>query len=248
MRKIKIVTDSCSDLKKSIRDKYDIDYLQMFTVRDAKETPASLDWEYYSPKELYDTIRGGNRVTTTQVPAVNFEKGFKQFLDEGFDIVYIACSSKLSGSVNTGRKVAEEMLRDYPDAKIRCVDSLNACGGEGLVAVKAALLRDEGLSADEIADKLDEVRNNVNQFVTVHSLNALKAAGRVKASSAFFGNLLGVKPILVSDKNGDNIAINKVKGRYNSLEEIVNLTAEAIIPEDNEFIYVVHADCEDEAK
>ena len=248
MRKIKIVTDSCSDLKKSIRDKYDIDYLQMFTVRDAKETPASLDWEYYSPQELYDTIRGGNRVTTTQVPAVNFEKGFKQFLDEGFDIVYIACSSKLSGSVNTGRKVAEEMLRDYPDAKIRCVDSLNACGGEGLVAVKAALLRDEGLSADEIADKLDEVRNNVNQFVTVHSLNALKAAGRVKASSAFFGNLLGVKPILVSDKNGDNIAIKKVKGRYNSLEEIVNLTAEAIIPEDNEFIYVVHADCEDEAK
>ena len=129
MRKIKIVTDSCSDLKKSIREKYDIDYLQMFTVRDAKETPASLDWEYYSPKDLYDTIRDGNRVTTTQVPAVNFENGFKKFLDEGFDIVYIACSSKLSGSVNTGRKVAEEMLKDYPDATIRCVDSLNACGG-----------------------------------------------------------------------------------------------------------------------
>ena len=248
MRKIKIVTDSCSDLKKSIRDKYDIEYLQMFTVRDAKETPASLDWEYYSPKDLYDTIRDGNRVTTTQVPAVNFENGFRKFLDEGFDVVYIACSSKLSGSVNTGRKVAEEMLGNYPGAKIRCVDSLNACGGEGLVAVKAALLRDEGLSVDEIADKLDEVKNNVNQFVTVHSLNALKAAGRVKASSAFFGNLLGVKPILVSDKNGDNVAIKKVKGRLNSLEEIVNLTAEGIIPGDNEFIYVVHADCEDEAK
>ena len=231
MRKIKIVTDSCSDLKKSIREKYDIDYLQMFTVRDAKETPASLDWEYYSPKDLYDTIRDGNRVTTTQVPAVNFENGFKKFLDEGFDIVYIACSSKLSGSVNTGRKVAEEMLKDYPDATIRCVDSLNACGGEGLVAVKGALLRDEGLSADEIADRLDELKNNVNQFVTVHSLNALKAAGRVKASSAFF-----------------NIAIKKVKGRLNSLEEIVNLTVDGIIPGDNEFIYVVHADCEDEAK
>ena len=93
-----------------------------------------------------------------------------------------------------------------------------------------------------------ELKNNVNQFVTVHSLNALKAAGRVKASSAFFGNLLGVKPILVSDKNGDNIAIKKVKGRLNSLEEIVNLTVDGIIPGDNEFIYVVHADCEDEAK
>ena len=74
------------------------------------------------------------------------------------------------------------------------------------------------------------------------------AAGRVKASSAFFGNLLGVKPILISDKNGDNIAYKKVKGRLNSIEEIVNLTADGIIPEENEFIYVLHADCEDEAQ
>ncbi|MBQ1617340.1 MAG: DegV family protein, partial [Ruminococcus sp.] len=209
---------------------------------------ASLDWEYYSPKDLYDTIRGGTRVTTTQVPAKEFEERFKEWLDAGYDIVYIACSSKLSGSVNTGEMAAKELLRDYPGATVRCVDSLNASGGEGQVAVRAALLRDKGLSADEIADELDRVKNNVNQFVTVHNLNALKAAGRVKASSAFFGNLLGVKPILVSDKNGDNVAIKKVKGRLNSLEEIVNLTVDGIIPEDNEFIYVAHADCEDEAQ
>ncbi|MBQ6387118.1 MAG: DegV family protein [Ruminococcus sp.] len=248
MRKVKIVTDSCSDLKKSIREKYDIDYLQMYTVRDGKETAASLDWEYYSPKELYDTIRDGNRVTTTQVPAVNFERGFKQFLEDGFDVVYIACSSKLSGSVHTGRMVAKEMLKDYPVAKIRCVDSFNASAGEGLVAVRAAQLRDEGLDADAIADRLDAVKNHVNQFVTVHSLNALRAAGRVKASAAFFGNLLGVKPILISDKNGDNVALKKVKGRYNSIAELAELTADSIILEDNPFIYVVHSDCEDEAK
>ncbi len=141
MRKIKIVTDSCSDLKKSIREKYDIDYLQMFTVRDAKETPASLDWEYYSPKDLYDTIRDGNRVTTTQVPAVNFENGFKKFLDEGFDIVYIACSSKLSGSVNTGRKVAEEMLKDYPDATIQRLRRRGSCRRKGRSAPRRGSFR-----------------------------------------------------------------------------------------------------------
>ena len=248
MRKVLIATDSCSDLTKSIRERYNIEYLKMNTVKDGKETTASLDWEYYSPKELYDTIRSGKRVTTTQVPAKEFERGFKEWLDQGYDIVYIACSSKLSGSVNTGEMVAKEMLKDYPDAKICCVDSFNASGGEGQVAVKAALLRDKGMNAEEIAAELDKVKNNVNQFVTVHSLNALKAAGRVKASSAFFGNLLGVKPILISDKNGDNIAYKKVKGRLNSIEEIVNLTADGIIPEENEFIYVLHADCEDEAQ
>ena len=197
MRKVKILTDSCSDLTRELRDRFDIDYLRMNTVREGKETVASLDWEFYSPKELYDTIRGGNRVTTTQVPANEFERGFKEYLEQGYDIVYIGCSSKLSGSVHTAEVVAKDMLKSYPDAAIYVVDSFNASGGEGQVAVKGAELRDKGMNAKEIAEELDRVKNNVNQFVTVHNLNALKAAGRVKASSAFFGNLLGVKPILI---------------------------------------------------
>ena len=114
MRKVKILTDSCSDLTRELRDRFDIDYLRMNTVREGKETVASLDWEFYSPKELYDTIRGGNRVTTTQVPANEFERGFKEYLEQGYDIVYIGCSSKLSGSVHTAEVVAKDMLKSYP--------------------------------------------------------------------------------------------------------------------------------------
>lgn len=247
MRPIKVVTDSCSDLIKELREKYNIEYLQMNTVQDGKETPASLDWEYFSPQDLYNTIRDGNRVTTTQVPAPTFEKFFKQWLDEGFDIVYIACSGKLSGSVNTGKVVAEELLKNYPDAKIASIDSLNACMGEGQVAIKAAKLRNDGKSFEEIVEQTEAVRNNVNQFVTVHNLNALKAAGRVTGSSAFFGNLLGVKPILISDPDGNNVPIKKVKGRFNSIEEIVNLTVDAV-EDDNQEILIAHADCLEEAE
>ena len=248
MRTVKIVTDSCSDLPKALRDRFNIDYLQMNTVKDGVETKASLDWEYYSPKELYDTIRDGNRVTTTQVPAPEFEKHFREWAKEGFDIVYIACSGKLSGSVNTGKVVADQIMQEVPEAKIFSVDSLNACCGEGLVAIRAAEFRDEGLSAEEIVKKLEPIRNNINQFVTVHNLKALKAAGRVTASSAFFGNLLGVKPILISDKEGYNVAIKKVKGRFNSIQELVDLTAESIENPDGQIVMVVHSDCEDEAK
>lgn len=248
MRPIKVVTDSCSDLTKELREKYNIDYLKMNTVKDGEETPASLDWEYYSPQDLYNTIRDGNRVTTTQVPAPTFEEFFKKWLDEGFDIIYLACSGKCSGSVNTGKVVADELLKDYPDAKIASIDSLNASMGEGQVAIKAAKLRDQGLSFDEIVEQTMAVRNNVNQFVTVHNLNALKAAGRVKGSSAFFGNLLGVKPIIISNPEGDNIPIKKAKGRINSMQEIVDLTVEGIEDVENQEILVAHADCLEEAE
>ena len=248
MRPIKVVTDSCSDLTKELREKYNIEYLMMNTVKDGEETPASLDWEFYSTQDLYNTIRDGNRVTKTQVPAPTFEEFFKKWLDEGFDIIYLACSGKCSGSVNTGKVVADELLKDYPDAKIASIDSLNASMGEGQVAIKAAKLRNQGLSFDEIVEQTMAVRNNVNQFVTVHNLNALKAAGRVKGSSAFFGNLLGVKPIIISNPEGDNVPIKKAKGRINSMQEIVDLTVEGIEDVENQEILVAHADCLEEAE
>ena len=248
MRPVKIVTDSCSDLPKELREKFDIDYIKMNTVRNSKETPASLDWEFYSPKDLYDVIRGGERVTTTAVPPAEFQKYFRAELEKGNDIVYVSCSGKLSGSINVGRVEAENILKDFPGATICCIDSINACLGEGLVAIKAAQLRDEGKTAKEIETAVLPIRNNVNQFVTVHNLNALKAAGRVTGSSAFFGNLLGVKPIIISNRVGDNVPIKKAKGRLNSFKELVALTAEAVEGEKHPEVYIAHADCEEEAK
>ena len=248
MRPVKIVTDSCSDMPKDLRERYGVDYMMMNTVRDGKETPASLDWEFYSPKELYDAIRGGERVTTTMVPVTEFQRYFRTELEKGNDIVYIACSGKCSSSVNVAAKEAETILKEYPGAEIICMDSLNACLGEAIVAIKAAQLRDEGKSAKEIETALLPMRNNVNMFVTVHNLNALKAAGRVTGSSAFFGNLLGVKPIIYSDTAGNNAPIKKAKGRLNSLKEIVALMKEGVKGFDAPTIFIAHSDCADEAK
>ncbi|MBR1731797.1 MAG: DegV family protein [Ruminococcus sp.] len=247
MEKVKIFTDSCSDLSKELREKYDIEYVKMNTVFNGEEKEANLDWAEYSPKEFYDIMRDGNRITTTQVPAQEFEKEFTKVLEEGYDIVYIGCSSKLSGSVEMGRVTSKELLKKFPERKIHCVNSRNACMGEGILAIKAAQLRNEGKNADEIAEEVSSIRNNVNQFVTVHSLDALKRAGRVKASSAFFGNLLGVKPIIISNTEGDNVPIKKVIGRFISMQEIVYLMAENIVEPENQTVYIVHADSEEDA-
>lgn len=246
MRPIKIVTDSCSDLPKELRDKYSIEYVKMNTVHNEKETPASLDWEYYSAKELYDLIRSGERVTTTQVPAQEFSQKFTQLVEEGYDVIYISCPGVLSGSVNTGIMVAKDVMAKYPEARISCVDPLVPCMGEGMVAIKAAELVSEGKTFDEILAYIDENKLRLNQFATVNTLDYLKRAGRVKASSAFFGNLFGVKPIIISDINGQNTAIKKVKGRLASMDEIVNLLHDAMQGEEDRRVFVGHADCPQE--
>lgn len=248
MRPVKIITDSCADIGKDLREKYDIDYARMQTTYKDKEQWASLDFEYYTPKELYDIMRNGERVFTNQVPAEEFEKVFSKYLTEGFNIVYIGCSLKLSGSVNTGEVVAKKLLANYPDAEIYCIDSKNSCMAEGALAIRASEYAKQGMSAKKVADRITAECKKINMFVTVHSLDCLKRAGRVKASSAFFGNLFGVKPIIISDINGNNTPIKKVKGRTASLAEIVALLKEAVGDTKQERIYIAHADCAEEAE
>lgn len=247
MNQVKILTDSCSDLGEDLLTARDIGYARMNIVVRGEEKPASLLWDLYTPQELYGVMREGERVTTTQVPAQEFLTVFGKVLEEGNDIVYIGCSSALSGSVNTARVVARQLGETYPDRKIFCIDSINSSLGEGLLAVRAADLRDAGKSAEEIAAAIEEEKIRVNQFCTVANLDTLRRAGRVKGSAAFFGNLFGVKPIIVSDVNGQNVPVKKVKGRIASLDEIVNMLADAIGDDRAQCIYISHADCADDA-
>ena len=220
----------------------------MCTVHEGRVVPADMDWSTWTPKEYYDILRSGKRVTTTQVPAEEFRAGFTACLEAGETVIYIGNALPLSSSVSTAAVVARELLTKYPDGKIYCVDSHNTNFGEGMLAIYAAELRDAGKNAEEIVAAVEEKRAYVNQFVTVGSLDMLKKSGRVKGSAAFFGNLFGVKPIIISDANGQNVPIVKVKGRNASLDKLIELTREAVIDPAGQTVYISHADCPEVAE
>ena len=240
MANICIVTDTNSDLCAELREKYGIEYVKMCTVLDGQVTPADIDWANFSSKEFYDWLREGRRITTTQVPAGEFRTCFEEHLKAGDTVIYVGCALPLSSSVNTAAVVARDLAATYPDGKIYCVDTK--------MALLAAQLRNEGKSAEEIVATIEDRRAYVNQFVTVGSLDMLKRAGRVKGSAAFFGNLLGVKPIIISDSNGQNTPICKVKGRRTSLDKLVELMREAVIEPETQTLYIQHADCAEDAE
>lgn len=246
MRQVKIITDSCSDLSKELLEKYNIDYAKMSTVLDGVTTPALLEWTKDDVHAFYNTMRDGKRITTSQVMTDEFDRIFRKYLDMGMDIVYIGCALKQSGSVNTGALVAKKLKEEYEDASVFCIDSLNACLGEGMVAIEASKYAAQGKSAQEVNDYVLSIRKTLREFATVHTLDYLRRAGRVTASSAFLGNLMGVKPIIIADKVGAQSAYKKVRGRAASLKEIVNLLKESATNTEEQTIYVGHADCDEE--
>ena len=246
MKEFVIFGDSTCDLNREMRDRYGIEYVAMNFSIDDTEYVASLDWEVLSSQDYYRQMREGKRVFTTQVPKNVYYDAFKAVVAQGKAVLYISCSSALSASINTARLVAQELQQEYPDAEIYCVDSLISSFGQGYLLMQASLKRQEGLSAEETARYIEDIRLRVNQCGTVESMEYLRRAGRVKASKAFFGNLFGVKPIIISDRRGQNYAYKKVKGTANARGAIADHIVDAA---DGVYdtILLSHADCEEDA-
>ena len=246
MRKIKIIADSCADMTREMLEANDVDYAKMSSFCNGVESPAITTWGADEVHEFYEGMRKGNRVTTAQVSVEEFNNIFTKYINEGYDIIYIGCSLKQSSSVSTGTVVASKLMEENKGVKIACVDSRNSSLGIAMLVIEAAKMVKEGKSFEEIVDGVVALRKKVNQFVTVHSLTTLKKAGRVKGPAAFFGNLLGVKPILISDADGEQTAYKKVKGRQNSFNEIVSMLKERMNGNENQTVYVAHSDCSQE--
>lgn len=249
MKKYVIISDTCCDLNKNLREKYNIDYAQMGINYEDKEFPASLDWEYISVDDFYNLMKKGIRVKTTQVKKETYVEKFEEYLKQGYDILSISCSSKLSGSYHTSVVIKDELLKKYPDCKIICIDSKNSSMGLGLLCITASRLREEGKTLDETAKYIVDHLNEMNQLCTVDDLSYLKRAGRVSTMSAVFGGLLQVKPIIISDVHGYNASIEKVKGRKNSLVRIADMFKE-IYQDDHPYqmVCVSHAVCKEDAQ
>lgn len=252
MNKIALFGDSTCDLTPELRKSRDIDYVRMLVNwkdKDKKdhEIYASLDWEVLSPKEYYDLMRNGAVIFTSQVTEQEFDEKFIPHLEKGEDILYISCSSALSQSGKLAVRLAKDKYaQKYPKSKIVVVDSLCSCMGQGSMLLRAADLRDAGKTIEDIAKEIEETRLCYNQIATVEDLSTLAKHGRVKASKAFFGNIFGVKPLIISDGKGNNYAVEKAKGRRNALVRAAEIVKERVIKPGTQICYVSHADAKQE--
>lgn len=238
MAKYQIFTDSCSDLSTELRKQNNIEYVHMGLVVDGVEKTADLDWIEYSPEEFYGWLSAGKKVKTTQVSMEEFEKGFKPFLEKGIDVIYLGCSSALTGSLNMFNLVKQELQEQFPERKIIGVDTLCASVTEGILVLEAAKKQQEGLSIEGLEKWVEDNKFFFNQFATVDTLKYLKDAGRIKGTAAFFGNIIGIKPIFISDRKGNNFVIKKVKGTKASLNELFELVKNALDLNKSNKIYI----------
>ena len=248
MAKYQIFTDSSCDLSTELRKANNIEYFYFGLVVDGVEYKADLDWQEYTQEEFYGWLSQGKKVKTTQVSMEEVLTKVRPYFEKGIDIIYIGCSSALTGSMNLFELAKQQLMEEFPDRKMIGVDSLAAACTLGMMVLDAAKEQKKGLSIEELQQWVLDNRFFYNQFATVDTLTYLKAAGRIKGAAAFFGNIMGVKPIFISDRKGNNLTINKVKGTKASLNELFEDVKAAMVPGVTEEIFIGQGMAQDRAE
>ncbi len=243
MREYVIFTDSSADLSPERYEEYDVACLPLrFTIEG--ETYENLpDWSNFSADAFYGKLRAGEMSVTSQLNVHDFVQPFRKVLDEGKDIVYIGFSTGLSGTTNSARIAVKELREEYPQAHIAVVDTLAASLGQGLLVHLAVQKKREGLSADELVQWLNANRLNIAHWFTVDDLNHLKRGGRVSAATAMVGTMLNIKPVLHVDNEGHLVSVEKVRGRRQSLDTLVNRVGKTAIQPNEQTVFISHGDC-----
>jgi len=243
MASFDVITDSTSDMPLEIRQEYSIDYFPMEFWTPEKRYSASLDWDQLSAHDFYSSMRNGIQFKVGPVPEKTLREKLRSHLTAKRDVIYIACSSALSISVKTAYKVRDELKEEFPDRKVVCIDSLICGMSQGMIAIECAKMSAQGKTIDECEEWVENNKLFYNQCDTFETLTYLKQAGKITASSAFFGNLFAVKPIIISDIKGQNLGVGKVKGRKSSYAEIARRVSENIVSPEKQTIWIGHADC-----
>ncbi len=197
--------------------------------------------------EFYKMIRSGEMATTSAVNIGDWYEKMESCIDECREFLLVPLSSALSSTCQSAISAAEELKEKYEDSKVIVIDSKTASAGEGIMALEAARLRDEGKSIEETAEILKEFGKTVAHWFTVDDLHHLKRGGRISAATAFVGTALGLKPLLHVDDEGALVSVDKARGRKKALAFLLDkVKSDAVAHEST--IFVAHADCIDDAE
>ncbi|MGB8450962.1 MAG: DegV family protein [Anaerocolumna sp.] len=248
MKNYVIVTESTADISQDMVNELGIKVMPMAFELNGRSYMHCSDTREMDIHEFYQHLRKGEKAVTSLINTEAFLEFFEAILKEGSDILYIAFSSGLSGTYNSSQLAREELLEQYKDSKIICIDSKAASAGEGLLVYSAVKKKEEGLNIDELSNWLEQNIHKLCHWFTVDDLNHLKRGGRVSAFSAGIGTALNVKPILHVDDEGHLMTREKVRGRKKSLYALLDHMIDTFTPANNPAVFIGHGDSLEDAE
>ena len=219
-----ITTENAADLPEEFIQENEIGILSLYYTIDG--VTYGPDGDRLDVEEFYAKMRAGALPKTQQVNPDQAIQKFRSYLEQGKDILHLALTSAVSGSYNSAKMAAQELMEEFPERTITVIDTLVGTLAEGMVVDKVAQMRKAGRTLAEAARWVKENIPHFCLYATVDDLNHLYRGGRVSRTTAFLGSAIGIKPILKLDDTGNLVPIAKVRGRKQSIQALVKYMEE----------------------
>lgn len=243
-----ITTDTACDIKRGELKRRGIAYIPMaycidgVTYYDEFDTDEEYD-------NFYSLLKKGAMPTTTQINPAIHEQFFEEQIAAGKkEILHITLSSGLSATYDSAVAGAKTVMENHPDVKIYVVDSLGATQAQSYVVDKADEFRQSGFSAEETANKLNDLTKRLQVWVIAEDLFHLKRGGRVSAVAAVFGTALNIKPLIILSSDGKLLPVEKAMGMRNGLSAFIKKVKQYCSDMENGTFYIAQANTADLAE
>jgi len=240
MSKVAIVTDSTTNLPR--------EYMEKYVIRVAH---ATIHWEDdiltdgidIQPQEFYERLETAKKMpTTSQATPKAFQEVYEELAAQGYDILTVVISSKLSGTVNS----AEQAKAALPDANIEVVDSLTGSMGAGWPIIKAAEAAAQGANLAKCKAIVEEGLKHTGIFLMADTLEFLHRGGRIGGAERFLGTALNFKPIM-EIVDGAFEGLERVRTHSKALTRLAELVEERIAGRKPVHLAALHANAAETA-
>ena len=240
-----LYTDTDTDLTLKEANYYGYKMISMPYLYEGKEVKPYEDFLEFDYKEFYDMLRRGVLPTTCALSPEVYKKYFEEEFKNGNDILYVHFSKAMSGTFNSMHVAYKELKEKYPERTLYTIDTKGITILSNIIVKEIGEMYKQGKTIEEILDWTEKEVDHFATYFFADDLKFFKRSGRISNFSAIMGNIIGIKPIIYMDQNGQMTNIGKERGKVKALARLVNYVKELSVDIDKHKVIIGHADALD---
>ena len=237
-----LFTDTDCDITPEIAEKYGYKLISMPYTIEGKQVFPYVDFKEFDYKDFYGRLRKGIVPTTSALSPVEYINYFEPEFKAGRDILYVHFSAAMSATFNSLRLALEELKEKYPERKFYQVDTKGITLGSYNICLSIGELHKKGASVEEIQTWANKEVDKTAFYFYADDLKFFGKSGRVSGFAAFFGNIIGLKPIIYIGEDGKMATKDKCRGRKQTLQKLLQYVIDLEDDIKNHRVIIAHSD------
>lgn len=240
-----LFTDTDTDITPEVANKYGYKLISMPYVVDEKEVYPYESFKEFESHKFYDMLRSGVLPSTCALSPQKYIEYFEPELKKGNDILYVHFSSAMSGTFNALNIALVDLKENYPERTVHLVDTLGITLGSYNICLEIGELYKKGASIEEIKAWADKEVQKFAIYFYADDLKFFRRSGRVSGLTAFFGGMIGIKPIIYMNAEGKMVTYGKAKGRKQAFSVLLDIMEDLQDDMKSHRVIISHTDAED---